>query len=467
MPGATVAADKVKIPRNVKLFQTRHSLLGLHKWYRQYKGNHPVVGGWWGWHRDKQGHVTFWDGRKHVGKLETDQPEITADRATSSADKVTNALAAQVVRRTLAVLGPKAAGGDARLVWTISSVDGRGARTSYVDAVTGEVLQTVLESKFSRSPKLRDGHARVFDPNPVEKLQDESLRDHHDAADAVPAQGYSMRKLAHLNGKGHTLVGRWVRIMNKDRATVKRSTFTYNRKNDYFEQVMAYYSIDGEQSFLQRLGFNDVNAESEKVRVNAFPDDNSFYDPVTDSISAGTGGVDDAEDPEVLWHEYGHAIQADQMPAWGSRYEGRAIGEGFGDYMAVTMSQQYGRDTSVTPTACVMDWDATSYTTSRPHCLRRTDTDKVYPDDLDPSKDPHTDGEIWSRALWDINQDIGRNRATKIIVESHFWMTPRINFKRAAEAAINVTQDLYPDNIGVQNAVIQAFADRGFVPPPT
>jgi hypothetical protein len=410
--------------------------------------------------------VTFWDGRKQVGKLADDQPELTAERATSSADKVANALGAHVTRRTLAVLGPKAAGGDARLVWAISSADGRGARTSYVDAVTGEVLQTVLESKFSRSPKLRDGRARVFDPNPVEKLQDESLRDHLDAANAVPPRGYSMRKLAHLKGKGHTLVGRWARIMNTDRATVRRSTFSYNRRNDYFEQVMGYYAIDVEQSYLQRLGFDDVNAESEKIHVNAFSADNSFYNPPTDSISTGTGGVDDAEDPEVVWHEYGHAIQADQVPSWGSRYDGRAIGEAFGDYMAVTMSQQYGRDTAVTPTACVMDWDATSYTDGRPHCLRRTDTDKVYPDDLDPAHDPHADGEIWSRALWDMNQSIGRARATKIIVESHFWMTPRINFRQAAEATITVSKELYPNSTGVHDAVVQAFADRGFVPPP-
>jgi hypothetical protein len=80
IPGTSVAAGKVKIPGNVRLYQTRHSLLGLHKWYRQYKGNHPVVGGWWGWHRDKHGHVTFWDGRKQVGKLADAQPELTAPR---------------------------------------------------------------------------------------------------------------------------------------------------------------------------------------------------------------------------------------------------------------------------------------------------------------------------------------------------------------------------------------------------
>ena len=43
----------------------------------------------------------------------------------------------------------------------------------------------------------------------------------------------------------------------------------------------------------------------------------------------------------MIWHEYGHAIQDDQVPDFGSTHQGGAIGEAFGDYMAVTMSQAY------------------------------------------------------------------------------------------------------------------------------
>lgn len=50
---------------------------------------------------------------------------------------------------------------------------------------------------------------------------------------------------------------------------------------------------------------------------DAFPDDQSFYSPVTDSIQLGTGGVDDAEDADIIWHEYGHAIQDDVIPGFG------------------------------------------------------------------------------------------------------------------------------------------------------
>ena len=76
----------------------------------------------------------------------------------------------------------------------------------------------------------------------------------------------------------------------------------------------------------------------------------------------------------MVWHEYGHAVQDDQVPELRHQPRGwRSIGEGFGDYLAVTMSQKSSPNTEKTPWACVMDWDSTSYTSDEPHCLRRTD----------------------------------------------------------------------------------------------
>lgn len=459
------AATSTKVPGNVRLYQTRTSLLGLHKWYQQYKNGRPVVGGWWGWHRNREtGAITIWDGRKGVGKVNATQPAVSAATASNVATK-TAASTGYVSRRELMVLPALPSTQEPRLVWAISTADGDGARISYVDAVTGDVLKTTVNTKAAHADEKRTtGTARVFDPNPVAKLQDESLRDQNNAADAVPPAGYTKRNLGHLGGKGRTLVGRWVKVMNKDRASSPTATYTYNRSNPYFEQTMAYYAIDVEQSYLRRIGFTDVNAEQQKIITNTIPDDNSFYDPSADMITMGRGGVDDAEDPEVTWHEYGHAIQDDQIPDWGLRGQGRAIGEGFGDYIAVTMSQQYADDTALVPTACVMDWDATSYTSGTPHCLRRTDTDKVYPDDM--VNESHADGEIWSRALWDMNTQLGRNRANRVIVEAQFWMNPKIDFAEAAQVTVDTAAALYPANTSVATITQQAFADRGILPPP-
>ena len=84
-----------------------------------------------------------------------------------------------------------------------------------------------------------------------------------------------------------------------------------------------------------------------------------FYDPKKDLITFGNGGVDDAEDLEVIWHEYGHAIQDDQVPGFGATHDANAIGEGFGDYWAFTMSEPVSGGFDP---ACIADWDSISYT---------------------------------------------------------------------------------------------------------
>ncbi|TCN34382.1 fungalysin metallopeptidase (M36) [Kribbella sp. VKM Ac-2500] len=95
-----------------------------------------------------------------------------------------------------------------------------------------------------------------------------------------------------------------------------------------------------------------------------------------------------------------------------------AIGEGFGDYWAVSMSIPVSKNYDL---PCVMDWDATSYTSGPKHCLRRTDTGKTT-DDM--TGEVHDDGEIWSNALWDIHQALGRNKANKVILQGTFFYAP-------------------------------------------
>jgi hypothetical protein len=58
--------------------------------------------------------------------------------------------------------------------------------------------------------------------------------------------------------------------------------------------------------------------------------------PPKNELRFGKGGVDDAEDAEVILHEYGHAIHFAQNFSFASEEAG-AISEGFGDYWAVTV----------------------------------------------------------------------------------------------------------------------------------
>ena len=152
---------------------------------------------------------------------------------------------------------------------------------------------------------------------------------------------------------------------------------------------MAYYWITEAQKYIHTLGFGEsrraIDNQPQRVRINQLGYDNSFAtDHPMLELRFGKGGVDDAEDGEVILHEYGHAIHFSQGFSFASEEAG-AISEGFGDYWAVTVSDVVARSLGVAeqePLPCVADWDSVSYTSEVPHCLRRVDLDLHYPEDL-------------------------------------------------------------------------------------
>ena len=83
------------------------------------------------------------------------------------------------------------------------------------------------------------------------------------------------------------------------------------------DEATAYYHVNRSKEYLNLLGFPDVMNHSVGVKAADPNLDNSFYSPVTKSVSFGMGGVDDAQDPDIVYHELGHAIQDDQIPDFG------------------------------------------------------------------------------------------------------------------------------------------------------
>ena len=231
--------------------------------------------------------------------------------------------------------------------------------------------------------------------------------------------------------------------------------FLFGRSFYGFERTMSYYDVTRAQVYIQSLGFTDVNNEPQDVHVNQYGGDNSFYDPSKDLITFGKGGVDDAEDAEVIWHELGHAIQDSQVPGFGVGHDAGSIGEGFGDYWAATMSEPASGGFGVT---CIADWDSISYTTTVPHCLRRTDLDLTVADE---NGRIHHDGQIWSRALWDIHQWLGRATADTIILEAQFSFAPDTSFADAALATVAAAERVAGHGAAVK--VERAFQDRGIL----
>ncbi|MFJ5706536.1 M4 family metallopeptidase [Streptomyces sp. NPDC093105] len=303
--------------------------------------------------------------------------------------------------------------------------------------------------------------ARVFMVNPVQATGDQSLADHKDAVTDVPASAYALATLRNLDASGG-LSGKWAAVRSETGNPAKVALATsYDRSDDEFEQVMAYFWVNEGQEYLQSLGFGTelpgANDRVQPVRLNQWGADNSYFTDKKAEIRFGKGGVDDAEDAEVILHEYGHAVHHAQVPGFGTSVEAGSIGEAFGDYLAVAVGNhavaKYGWPMKADE-ACVADWDATGYSAA-PHCLRRLDGTKTY---ADREGEVHADGEIWSRALFDIRKALGARTADRIIVNAQFGFAPDTSFEAAARTTIATAQSMYGTQAAT--AVRDAFRAR-------
>ncbi|MFF5706067.1 M4 family metallopeptidase [Streptomyces sp. NPDC012794] len=305
---------------------------------------------------------------------------------------------------------------------------------------------------------------RVFMVNPVQSSGDQTLSDAKDSVGAIPASAYAIASLRNLDASGG-LSGKWAAVRSETGAPASVADAAgYNRSDDQFEQVMAYFWVNEAQEYLQSLGFGSelpgANDRVQPVRINQWGADNSYFTDKKAEIRFGKGGVDDAEDAEdaeVILHEYGHAVHHAQVPGFGTSTEAGAIGEAFGDYLAVEVGDHaaaaYGWP-RVADRACVADWDSVPYSAA-PHCLRRIDGTKVYEDRVG---EVHADGEIWSRALFDIRGALGARTADRIIVNAQFRFAPDTGFREAALATIDTARSMYGQSAA--DAVRTAFKDR-------
>lgn len=340
----------------------------------------------------------------------------------------------------------------ARLAWRVQlgAEDPPSSFEVIVDAIDGAILE--------RRDLLQHatGTGLVYDPNPIASTGDASLRPVAEYAEALAAARFRV-ELARLDGTGF-LAGPWVNSAPRARTRAKEEslTFDYDRTDTRFRQVMAYFHVDRTQARLQDLGFRSINARAMVVNVDASRDDNSYYDPRTKQITTGTGGVPDAEDADVLVHEYGHAIQDHQVPGFGYGDQG-AMGEGFGDYIAANMAALGGRRTG--DPACMAEWNAAGIRRWNDRCLRRVDGRLHFPEAL--RGEVHDDGEIWSGALWAARGAVGPDVLDRLLLESHFLLTRRGTMLNGAAAIVSADRNLF-EGAHVE-ALTRVFTEAGLV----
>jgi len=394
-------------------------------------------------------------------------PELSAGEAEAVARAAADVQSTRLPTTSELMWYPRANGSTA-LVWksVIYSETPLGDFLSLVDAHTGKLLLQENRIAFDT------GSGFVYSPNPIQTSGDTALVDNGDAASGALNAELENVTLQGLDPGVGTLKGEYVDLVSlpggKAVADADEASrvYAYDRSDPRFEQVVIYHAIDSIQRYFHSLGFDDHVGAANGIRdfptlahAHWYDQDQSFYSTGDDAVHFGDGGVDDGEDGDIIAHEYGHAIQHDQNSCWGGGEMG-AMGEGFGDYLAASFYADAGDATyQASHAACVGDWDAVSYSSSNPPCLRRVDGDKQYPTDLTGSV--HADGEIWSRALWDIRAALGAPTADQLVLEHHFHLPCSATMPDAAAEILQADGNL---NGGANGAVIrQAFCARGIL----
>ena len=202
-------------------------------------------------------------------------------------------------------------------------------------------------------------------------------------------------------------------------------SFDFTRNLTEFEDVNAFYHLNNFKSYWESLGF--TNLASEVILVDAHGNngaDNSFFTPTSPPrLVFGEGGVDDAEDADVIIHEYGHAISAFAAPETNSGDERRALDEGFGDYLATTYSRQYDNFEANK----VFSWDGhNEFWAGR---ISNSNKTKL---DLSSNQNIYFNGEIWSAVLNDLYLDLGATVADQLAIEVMYYNMPNSSLTQAA-----------------------------------
>jgi Zn-dependent metalloprotease len=321
----------------------------------------------------------------------------------------------------------------------------------FVNAKTGAVIGEPADIN-----RYVNGTGQVFKDNAVVATQNNNLVDSNDANSAVPTAAYSTVTLQGLNGNNR-LDGQFASgSASRTRAAGTNNSFIFLRHSNAFSETMVYFHLDFAQRYIQSLGFTNVNNRQQVFSVDRSTADNSSYSPSNRRITYGTGGVDDAEDGEVIIHEYGHSVQDNQVAGFGSTEEGGAMGEGFGDYLAATVNASLTGNFQI---VCIAEWDAVSYAAGVPHCLRRLDSTKHYPEDKDG--EVHDDGEMWSASLFQIRNALGAAAADKLILQAHFLLSRNANFRDGSNALVTAAINLGFTTAQV-NSVRTILRNRGF-----
>jgi hypothetical protein len=298
---------------------------------------------------------------------------------------VISALVAEPLPTAVPAVSPQALATISPELWTTERVDTVWVKQQgqYVLALGADVqshtgraerwlihgTEHTLLSQQDRRSYMADTSVRAFvfrpDPLTTAGVDYGATANYRNNSGATNAALDAQRRLVRLRGVTWTgsqfqLSGPNVRVLDflaptSAVATGATDDFRFDRSQSGFTDAMAYFYIDSVQRYVQAFGYTNLNV-AQGIRIDArgdLDDQSYFVGGSNPYIAMGIGGVPDAEDADVLVHEYAHALSYWAAPGTNSGFERQGFDEGFGDYLAASFSLGFSSYRS----EYVFNWD--------------------------------------------------------------------------------------------------------------
>lgn len=364
---------------------------------------------------------------------------------------------------------------ETKLVYRVTTMSEflNGYWETIVDAKTGEVLSTKDIAIYEKEHKVEilkktklkkenagssnniekpsmmvDGTAMVFDPDPLTystNTYDGAYSDNNDENNAELEAARTAVILYDIDFDGtlYTLKGPFTEIASLQAPSTglfqqASPDFDFTRNELGFEAANCYHHLDKSMRYINdELGIPLVSLYNNGVLrfdPHGFSGaDNSSYGG--GNLNFGQGGVDDAEDMDVILHELGHGLH--DWITNGNLSQVNGLSEGSGDYWANSYKRSLGFwEESDASYYYVFGWDG--HNPFWPG--RRTNYTATYPDGL--TGQIHTDGQIWSSALLEIWEIIGRDKTDAAFLEGLAMTNSGTNQQNAAIAVRQAAIDM-------------------------
>lgn len=383
--------------------------------------------------------------------------------------------------------------GDTKLVYRVltSSHDHPGSWETIVDAQNGNVISVKDIANYhhdkNENPKpskknqkkeisakkvLVSGSGYIFNPDPLSKMQMAYGGQYVDNNDATNASLDAARTLVTIpeldfTGGVYKLKGSYAEIKELEAPatglfTQATNQFLFNRNDQGFEAVNAYWHIDNSLRYINET-LNIVCKPLTNGGILWYDphgvdgDDNSYYS--SGRLVFGEGGVDDAEDADVVLHELGHGVH--DWLTNGSLSQVQGLSEGCGDYWAQSYSRSLGQwPSSAAAYNWMFSWDGHNEYWSG----RITNYTVLYPG----SGAIHTRGQIWASALMRIYDRIGRAKTDRAFLEGLTMTGSSTNQQNAAIAVRQAAIDMlgqFGFACGDITVMTEEFTAAGYVLP--